>query len=198
MEKIPKVFIAIPSKNALVHAKLAQWLLTLPKEPDHMTMFTIGMSPIAAARNETVKKFLETDCTHLLFLDDDTIPPTGALEKLLKMDTPIATGITHIVEENKLSLNIYLEKKNELQRVPTDSPLLKETRVHIAAVGSSCIMIAREVFEKMEMPYYADIWFNEGQYCSEDIMFCNTARELGYTILCDPSIMCQHARYVLI
>lgn len=192
-----KVFIAIPTLDAYVHARLIQSLISqLDSNP-----FAIlaGVTPVAKARNMLVKDFLKTDATHIWFIDADTIPPTDALEKLLALDVPIASGITPTIQGSDIILNIYKETKDSLEAYPRDAVLPDADRMTVAAVGSSCILIKREVFEKLgESPWYFDLWSQDDRYSSEDINFCTQVKEAGYTITVHPKVMCKHARNVVI
>ena len=45
------------------------------------------------ARNELVRMALKDNCDYILFIDSDTIIPSGALDTLLAMDVDIASGL---------------------------------------------------------------------------------------------------------
>lgn len=66
--------------------------------------------------------------------------------------------------------------------------------------GSSCVLIKREVFEKLEKPYYQFMYNEDGtQHTrSEDIGFCDHAREAGFELWADTDVVCQHYKDVMI
>lgn len=194
-----KVFIAIPSIGASIHSKLVENLL--PQLNGNAVCILTGEKPIARARNTIVKKFLETDSTHLWFIDDHTIPPKNALREMLAFKRPIVTGITPmVVEDQELHYNVFLEDKNELLPLAFTDPRVKPKSLSFKAdaCGFSCVLIERQVLEKMDYPYFCDVWFKTGEYCSEDVFWCNCARTLGYDIIVAPTIRCLTARYVVI
>lgn len=194
-----RVFIAIPAGGASIHSKLVENLL--PQLNGNSVCILTGEKPIARARNTLVKKFLETDATHIWFIDDHTIPPKNALKEMLAFNRPIVTGITPmVVEDQALHYNVFLESKNELLPIPYNDPRVKPKALSFKAdaCGFSCILIKREVFEKMEYPYFCDVWFQTGEYCSEDVFWCNCAKSIGYEIRVAPNIRCLAARYVVI
>jgi len=193
-----KVLIMIPSLDGRIHAKLVQNIFPQITNQNDFAIL-VGVRPIAKARNHMVEEFLKTDATHLWMIDDDTVPPKDALAKLLALDVPIATGITPTIQGKSRIYNIFKETKDGLEAYRYDHPLPDNDRMIVAAVGASCILIKREVFEKIgDSPWFADVWDQQGQYCSEDIMFCNFAKAEGYTIFAHPKVICEHARYVLL
>lgn len=193
----PKVLIAIPSLDGRIHARLVQNLVG--QLANNGFLIVIGEHPVARARNIIVDQFLKSEATHLWMIDDDTIPPNDALKNLLALDIPIATAITPTIQGGEIIYNIYKEREGKLEPYSHNHPLPETDRMIVAAVGSSCILIKREVFESMgEAPWYADIWTAGGEYCSEDIMFCNTAKANHYTIIAHPKVICEHSRYIVI
>lgn len=196
----PKVFIAIPCVDGWVHAKVMQSIIR--QMAGHELHFLIGVSPIGNARNTIVKNFLKSDCTHLWFVDDDTIPPDDALTRLLAMDCDIATGVTPILRKDGTISNVFPTTDATEQMTMEDVAKIDGT-LNISGVGGSCILIARRVFEDpdnefVKPPYYAALWFQDGNFVEEDIYFCNKASEDGYLIRLDPKVVCKHVKEVLI
>lgn len=193
------VFIAIPSVGASIHSKLVTNLLG--QLAGNEVCIITGEKPIARARNTIVERFLESKSTHLWMIDDSTIPPKNALKTLLSLQKPIVTGITPmVVEDKELHYNVFLETKGELLPLPFTDPRFrgKPLPFRVDACGTSCILIERSVIEKMSHPYFCDVWFQDGKYCSEDIFFCNGAREAGYEITAVPEVRCLTSRYVVV
>lgn len=191
-----KVLVAIPAGDGYVHARLVQNLL--PQLKGHQFLIVSGVSPVANARNKIVDAFMGGDFTHLWMVDADTIPPVDALERLLEVsnDYPIASGITPILTENEITSNVWLDDKG-----PMDIDAAKNEKgvFSALAVGTSCMLIRREVIEQMKQPRFAQIWLPDGNdYVSEDIYFCNVAEDLGFKIGVDPRVVCKHVRDVLI
>jgi len=189
-----KVFIAIPAGDAYVHARLVQSLV--PQLKEYPFLIVAGVSPVALARNVIVENFLKTDATHLWMIDADTIPPPDALEILLAVDVDIATGITPILRQGSRTSNIY----EDTSGVPME---LKDTEhkkkpFPIAGCGAACLLIRREVLEKVGKPWFAEVWGDDGTHMSEDVFFGNRATEEGFTLTCVPTVVCGHARSVII
>lgn len=194
----PKVFIAVPTmghiKTELVSC-LIHWRMSL-KGVIHATC---GVSPVDHARNEIVRKFLTTNCTHLFMVDADTIPPNDAIQKLLDLDKPVASGLTHIYRDGSVIPNCFINCKTGAE-VSTMEAVIQDTGVReIERCGGSCVLIKREVLEKLGGKWFQNIW-NEDYtgYTSEDLSFCDKVRAAGFTIWADTSIMCQHSKEILL
>lgn len=193
-QKPNKVFIGIPSKNAHLHARLVQAIVPQLKELPFVILS--GVSPVARARNLITKEFLASDATHLFMVDDDTIPPVDAIEKLLAVDADVVTGVTPILRQGSRTTNIYFD----VSGVPMSFKDIehKKKPFEVRGCGASCILIRRDVLEKIGIPYFAELWGTDGEHVSEDIYFCNRAEEEKFKILCEPTVICKHARTVVI
>ena len=203
MNKIPKVLIGLPTMNSvnpLLMMTLLSWVAEGYQTGEYnLSIYpTINVQPVDNARNEIVENFLKSDCTHLFFIDSDTIPQLDALTRLLKHDQMIMSGMTPIVELDEETQN-YWRKWN---CVGMDEKHLKpNTGVQqVKGAGGSCIMIKREVFEKMPPPYFRFIYQDDnGKECfvSEDIYFVVKALGLGIKTYADTTILANHQKSCL-
>lgn len=90
------------------------------------------------ARSVSVKNFLETDCTHLFFIDSDIGYESHALAGLVMAGVPFAVGI-YRKREPKLRFNAEIYEPQEFR-----GPWM---RVNRAATGFMCL--ERHVLEEM-------------------------------------------------
>ncbi len=186
--------IAIPTVDGWVHASVMKSLV--PQMIGRPLAFLQKAVPIERARNEMVKMFLAVeDATHLFFVDADTVPPPGAVDKLLFLDTDIATGITPILNHDDITSNVFMTEAGEGFPLSIDEAV-KEKPYEITGIGLACALIKREVLEKLEHPIFSSLWFQNGKFCEGDIHFCSKAREAGFKIMVDPSVMCGHVKEV--
>ncbi len=193
-KRMTNVCIAIPAGDAYVHARLVKNLL--PQIKDNTFLIVSGVSPLAHARNIIVEQFLNTGCEYLWQIDADTIPPIDTLERMLAVDKDIVTAVTPIIRENSRTSNIYLD----LSGKPLSMEAVKKRKepFKIQGVGGACILVKRHVFEKMTIPYYAEVWGNDGRHIDPDIFWGNVAQDEGFEITCIPSIVCGHDRSVIL
>ena len=129
--------------------------------------------PIPDAQNYLTEQALkDREVTDLWFIEEDTIPPDGALEKLKDANADIAC-IDYSV--NQYGCVARDKKTNE-----------------ILWCGFGCTLVKREVFEKLEKPWFRTDktlrlndwqWIdNSAKYGGQDIWFGCKAREAGFKI----------------
>lgn len=199
------------SINTMLFLSLSLWIAEAQRTGAYELVVypTMGVTPVDNARNHIVEEFLKTDCTHLFFIDSDTVPPKNALMKLLADDREIVSALTPIVEhdpERKNDSNGFYRKYNV---VGWNDKHVNEYigLVPCKGAGSSCILIKREVFEKLKAPWYRFVYEDDkgktelgGRplIVGEDIYF--TARAIGELKIMpyvDTSIICQHNKPIL-
>lgn len=163
---------------------------------------TMNVVPVDNARNEIVREFLKSDCTHLFFVDSDTIPPVNAIKKLLAADKPIVSALTPIVEHDEARKNDSNGFYRKLNAVGEHGKHLNEYvgLVPIIGAGGSCILIRREVFEKMQYPWYRFQYQDDNgkeTIVGEDIYFTAMAKSAGFQPWAETSVICKHNKPIL-
>ena len=215
----PNVLIGIPSMGH-IHSALATILIKMVKElkSAHIGFyFPLKVSPVERARNEVVK-FLMAErkdkktgqpvapFTHLLFIDSDTIPPADVLERLLAHDKDIISGLTPIVHYDRENQawgtldNCFTHEDKDKDGQTRTHAVKRNTGLHkIWRCGTSCLLIKREVFEKLQKPYFKFEFDEEltKPVRSEDLYFCDKAKEAGFEIWCDSSVICNHSKEII-
>lgn len=171
---------------------------------------TVGVMPVDHARNESVRKFLSNpkvaNYTHLLFVDEDTVPPPNAIAKLLALDADVATGVTPIMradpEVGMVTIpNAFTKvEHDENKKQSSMTPVVENSGVvEVVRAGASCLLIKRKVFESLQDPWFKFKWLPDySGYTGEDLYFCDLAREKGFKIMCDTSVICQHAKTIML
>jgi GT2 family glycosyltransferase len=199
----PKVLIGLPTMgniHTLLAVTLMSWVVdSITGGQYDISLYpTLSVQPVDNARNEIVEEFLKGNATHLLFIDSDTIPTPDALQKLLAHDLDIVSAITPIIEFDDNS-KMHYKKWNAVgvddKHVSPNKGLLE-----VKGVGSSCIMIKKEVFEKIEKPYYRFLYEDDNGkqiLVGEDIHFTIKARAKGIKTYADTSIICKHQKSIM-
>ena len=193
-----KVLVAIPAMDS-VPTQFAWSLATLQKEQNTIVAFQIS-SLVYTARNELARGAIKMGADFVLWLDSDMVFEPDTLKRLLKD---------------------YEEKKGDIitgvyyRRVPPFTPVLydefnvtdeavtwKETRdvkddfFEVEGCGFGCVLMPTgalfDVYEKYGQP------FDPISGSGEDLSFCWRARQLGYKIVCDPSIQPGHVGHQII
>ena len=163
----------------------------------------IGVQPVDNARNEIVQEFLKSDCTHLLFVDSDTVPPQETITKLLAADKDIISGLTPIIEYDDTwkhsDSNGFYKKWNVVnEKDQHASP--HQGVIPIKGAGSSCILIKRAVFEKLKAPWYRFVYNDDSGkpvVVGEDIYFVIKAIGAGFKPFADTDVICSHHKSIL-
>ena len=137
-------------------------------------------------RNKLVSELLKGDFSHLFFLDADTVPPAGAINRLLKHDKDIVSALELYQLEGKLIWNYQLL---------TEKEDLSGSLTKVEGASTSCILIKRRVFEKMKWPWY-EMQYTRDKFIGDDFYFCHKAAKLGFETWVDRGIECIHRRIV--
>lgn len=150
-------------------------------------------------RNRIIKDFLTMpeykDKTHLFFIDADTVPDdVHALEKMLMLDKPVVSGITPIAHKHGKELSLYWNVRREKDKRNLYLDEMPSTPFVADYVGGSCMLIRRDVLEKLEVPYQMATYCDEqiNFKIGEDYYFCDKIRNAGFELWVQPQIMCHH------
>lgn len=214
-----KILITVPTMGAIqtsLVTHLILWAKSFPK--DRVAFyFTFKVAPVQRARNEIVRFFLSErknnkgevvpKFTHLLFVDSDTLPPRDAIFRLLDADKDVVTGVTPMLQYDKESAtwgtldNCFTHQEDDAgaDGGKRTFAVVRNTGLKkIWRCGASCLLIKREVFEKLEKPYFDTILDEDGIKTkkSEDLYFCDKVHEAGMEIWCDTSVICNHFKDV--
>ena len=163
------------------------------------------------ARNGHTNEFLESECDVLWFLDSDVCPPKFILDLIANTKTfeswqiagapyglwmPLVPG-----EQNRVVFTTYdgtvRDKDGNATGIHmTECPA--EGQAFVDGIATGCMFIKREVFEKLEKPYF-EFKFHpvtRNVIEGEDLGFCLKANKLGIKCLIDYSMVCKHYKRV--
>ena len=184
-----KVFVAVPSYDAKLTASCAQSLF---KAAHNCALHGIELHPhfihggifIDHVRSLIVQRFLETDCTHLFFIDADIGFESDALAGLVMSGFPVSAGIyTKRATEDDLSgKTLFNAKVHEPQERVRDW-----LRMDCVATGFMCIErrvleimsgFAKTIILDKEVPMVFHFSTDNGRFVGEDYSFCNDYNKL--------------------
>ncbi len=190
--------------NVLTMTVVLTWMGQAMQQQDKGIQFypTMGVSPVDNARNEIVEEFLKSDCTHLMMIDADTIPPMDALDKLLAHDLDIVTALTPIIEHDAKRINDSNGFYKKYNAVGWDDQFLQANvgLQKIRGCGASCILIKRNVLEKMEDPWFRFTYKDDTgkkTFIGEDVYFIMMSIGKGFVPMADTSIICGHKKPII-
>ena len=164
--------------------------------PGHIAPMGVTRAPIDAARNTLVYQALNAknmNATHVVFIDDDTIPCKGAAQRLFELgQTYDVAGLLAFRRTPPFTPCAFMQAHDDLYRTIDD---VHDGVKAVDAIGMACSIVKRGVFEA----FYAlqgfekdrPKWFRFTQF-GEDIQFCRDAKSMGYSVVVDTDFVCDH------
>ena len=188
-----KLALAIPTRGVIFAQTIESTILSTEFPQDAYVTIVSGL-PIPDAHNECIRRALATDCTHILFVEEDMVIPDGGLALMMKL-----------AEEKPI--------------VAIDYPITKDLRTTsfidekiVLWTGFGCTMFNRDVFEKnLHDPWLTDEYdvmidkmhpfeyhtvkgHGNNRYGKYDILFGLEMKKLGIPMYVIPDISCRHLR----
>lgn len=184
---MPSIFLALPILKEIHSLVLESFLHTSNEHITYIHSESGPAIPIDEKRNRCVEKFLETDCTHLLFWDSDTIGVPGAVKKLLDADKPIIGATIYKKGGDHAPCFGFWVPERQIYRTPV--PFLYNQLIPVDMVGTGFMLIKREVFEKIPPPWFQ--CYEKGN-AQEDVYFCLKAKKYGFQVYVDTGLSLGH------
>jgi hypothetical protein len=180
-----KLFIGIPNTGS-INTELAFWLL---KQKARISM--PQAKPHDHCRNVIANEFLATDCTHLLMVDSDVVPPNDVVN-MIDNDVPVCSAYARVNIDGELIPIGVTKNENGYHH---DYKHSKAGLHKVDAVGTGCILIKREVFEQLERPFFRFQYDNDGILVKgEDFAFTERVKDVYF----DSRYKCKHYTTVVI
>jgi len=138
--------------------------------------------------------------THILLLNADEAPiNNNVLDLMLALDKDIVVGVAPIIYEGVFWKTSHWTGNNDIvglfEPIPYDD-LPKEPFRAFDSAGP--YLIKREVFEKMDWPWFFDIWNPETseRILAQDLYFSRKAGEYDFEIWCEPKAVFEHYKHI--
>ena len=183
MKQKIKLAIAIPS-TGVIKTKTVESLIGMLKDFPHEYYFLSHEgSIIHHMRERLVKKAIDLDCTHLLFVDSDMQFEKDAVRRLLEANKDIIGA-----DYNRRKLPLEKTAIREERQGDREEPLLKAF-----SVGTGFMLIKLSIFDFLPEPWF--FWesnTNGDLTTGEDYWFCRLAREKGFEVWVDLSLQVKH------
>ena len=193
-----KILIAVPCMDQ-VPAPFCQSLAQLQKVGDCVLSMKTG-SLIYTSRNSLATTAIQSEADFVFWLDSDMVfkPDTlvRMMDTLKKNDLDILTGLYFRrvppyspVLFDKLDIEGVKADYSEYSKIPDDL-------FEVGACGFGCVLMKTDVFFDVQSKFgnmFAPIGNN-----GEDVAFCWRARQCGYKVFCDPSVICGHVGYSVV
>lgn len=188
----PSVFIGIPSGSdwkAGFGMSLAA-MMTMIGRPlkggariERVQLWNTKGSILSRSRHTLVKKAIELECSHILFIDSDMTFPNFTLHQLLSHNKAVvaANCVVKTIPSNPTAR----VKTEATVGEPVDSRLTQGLQ-RVWRVGTGIMLMKTSVFTDMPQPWFPIQWNEELQdYTGEDWMMCKRLDEAGIPIYVD-------------
>lgn len=194
-----KLAVCIPTRGFVFSETIFSTFLN--KEiPEGSTFHLAHGMPIPDVFNYLVKEALKTECTHILFVEDDMEIPEGGIKKMIEM---INDGSRYVAIDYGLVFNPNEHGHTCVKRDKHNT---------VMYTGTGCTMVEREIFE-YELEKFVSRWFStdyqfvyeaypeklkmvkaKKAYGGHDIYFCYNLRMEGVRLDVVPDMRCKHVR----
>lgn len=154
------------------------------KVPEGTIVNYMSRATIHVARETLVMDMQKGGFDWLFMIDDDMTFPPDVLLRLLSLNVPVASAMCFkrvppytpcfYKRLEPTDRGIELEPF-EFEERPTE-PFAAE------GAGAACMLIRREVFDKIQYP-----WFLPLPFAGEDICFCKRLKDAGIPLIIDPA-----------
>lgn len=157
-----------------------------------------------AAREGIVQDFLESGADILWFLDSDVCPPKHVLDLITmygdKWQCAAAPYPVFMAQPGEAHRQVVFTVYKQMPPQPDGKIRIApcvvpdEGTEFIAGAATGCLFIKREVFEKLERPYFEFKYdpITRAPIEGEDIGFCLKMAKLGIPFFVDYSMVCKH------
>lgn len=148
---------------------------------------------VAESKNLIREKVLNEGYDYFLNLDSDTIPPKDIIERLLKHQKEITTGVYYKIFDvtlmpqdikKKMTMPLIYTKIQGRIHQCTAEEVEFPALMQIYGCGSGCLMVSRDVLKKIKFRFADNAW--------DDIKLCDDAEKLNIPVFCDTSVKCMH------
>jgi hypothetical protein len=129
-----RLALAIPTRG-VIFARTIESSILSKELPKHSEIIIVSGHPIPESHNLCIQKAIETDCTHILFVEEDMVIPEGGMTAMLDA---ASKGHDWIAIDYPLRENIRT--------------VLFEDQGEVLWTGFGCTMIATKIFREL-LPY---------------------------------------------
>lgn len=187
-----KISIVFPSRGicnpAFAHS-LANLVPYIGGIFDQYEILYVSGVDVALSRNRLMEN---AKGDYIFWADDDVLLPADVIPRLFRHDKDFVSGLYFSRRAPHFPQIHKVNKKNK-NRYDSIIDYKKDSLIEVDAVGGGCMLIKREVFDKLKKPYFQYTPAGEKTLKKgEDYFFCDKVREAGMKIYCDTSVIGLH------
>ena len=135
--------------------------------------FESAKDRVINSRNILREYCINNNYEYLLSLEQDVVPPKDVIEKLLKHNKDIVGGLYfYLGDDNKTLLPMaWVHYRGEYAKRLMFHEIPEYELIEVITCGLGCVLIKKEVLERIEFRYIKD------EEPWDDLWFCEDARE---------------------
>jgi len=195
-----KALIAVSISREWVESEFLQQMGTWSVPSKWQVRFGWFKQFTAQERHNIAANEARYNYDKLLFMDTDQVYPPDYIERMLEHEEPVVTAL-NVSRYNPFEFTIYdftgEETKYGNITLPTFNSVTPPDDRKVFEcdmTGTGAMMLDQSVFEKLESPFFKDIFDADG--CSrlmpDDFYFCYNLHKAGIKVTVDQSIIVKH------
>ncbi len=154
-----KIFIAVPTHDKKIFCNCHQSLMNalqvlLACDIPFSFCYEVGLPYISMARNNLVRKFMASDCTHTVFIDADVGFPPGAFHDLIISKEDVIGG-AYPKKQDSEEFAVRLKKGDDGNVIFNNGVLMAE------GLATGFLKISRAAIARMQAAY-PEMMYNDG------------------------------------
>ena len=181
-----------PFRMGVTHPEILFDLIQLAKQ--QWTFLRIENQRIDVARNTMAHALLsEPEYTHLIMLDADQRHSSEIVYRLCQRvaDDPTRLVVSALYHRRGSPYEPLAFNQGEDGHIYQLNPIMPGI-ARVDYLGTGCMLVAREVFERIEEPWFKYDYPAPGKYPSEDMWFSRKCNEAGIDLWLDTTIQSPH------
>lgn len=190
-----KLLIGVPTldyMNVEFVRSLTALLMRLKDDGVNFDLDIESGTLVYIARERIANKAINEEYSHVLWLDADMVFGPDLLDDLMFSGKAFVTGVYHARRKGYASC---IFKGIDVGEVERFKEYPKET-FDIAGCGFGCVLIETEIIRAVKRAY--GTCFTPIKNYGEDLAFCKRCRDIGYSLWCEPSVVCGHIGHITI
>jgi len=184
-----KLLIGVPTldyMNVEFVRSLTALLMRLKDDGVNFDLDIESGTLVYIARERIANKAINEEYSHVLWLDADMVFGPDLLDDLMFSGKAFVSGVYHARRKGYASC---IFKGIDVGEVERFKEYPKET-FEIAGCGFGCVLIETEIIRAVKRAY--GTCFTPIKNYGEDLAFCKRCRDIGYSLWCEPSVVCGH------
>lgn len=190
-----KLLIGVPTLDYMNVEFVRSLTALLMRLKDDGVNFDIDIESgtlVYIARERIANKAINEEYSHVLWLDADMVFGPDLLDDLMFSGKAFVSGVYHARRKGYASC---IFKGIDVGEVERFKEYPKET-FEIAGCGFGCVLIETEIIRAVKRAY--GTCFTPIKNYGEDLAFCKRCRDIGYSLWCEPSVVCGHIGHITI